>query len=33
MIEVFLELIAWDLVLLPGASDLLKQFVISRDRD
>jgi len=33
MIESSLKLVAWDLMLLPAASDLLKQFVIRRDRD
>jgi hypothetical protein len=33
MFEVSLELVAWDLVLLPAASNLLKQFVIHRDSD
>jgi hypothetical protein len=33
MIEISLELVAWQLVLLPTASNLLKQFVIHRDRD
>jgi hypothetical protein len=33
MIESSLKLVAWDLMLLPAASNLLKQFVIRRDRD
>ena len=33
MIGVSLELAAWDLVLLAAASNLVKEFVIRRDRD